>query len=81
MLCCAVMGCVCAAVLMRGLCAVGSEFWKQLCEEHGISGDGTLQEYASHVRQHCTRMYNCPYFCSLCPGLEEVFVSCTRLQC
>ncbi|CAM9579290.1 unnamed protein product, partial [Discosporangium mesarthrocarpum] len=27
--------------------AVGSEFWKQLCEEHGISADGTLQEYAS----------------------------------
>ncbi len=25
---------------------VGSEFWKQLCSEHGISADGTLQEYA-----------------------------------
>ena len=25
---------------------VGSEFWKQLCAEHGISPDGTLQEFA-----------------------------------
>ena len=25
---------------------VGSAFWKQLCAEHGISPDGTLQEYA-----------------------------------
>jgi tubulin gamma len=26
--------------------SVGSEFWKQLCAEHGISPDGTLQDYA-----------------------------------
>jgi tubulin gamma len=25
---------------------VGSEFWKQLCLEHGISQDGILQDYA-----------------------------------
>jgi hypothetical protein len=25
---------------------IGSEFWKQLCAEHGISPDGILQEYA-----------------------------------
>lgn len=25
---------------------VGSEFWKKLCLEHGISADGTLQDYA-----------------------------------
>ena len=25
---------------------IGSEFWKQLCAEHGISPDGTLQEFA-----------------------------------
>lgn len=25
---------------------VGSAFWKQLCAEHGISPDGTLQDYA-----------------------------------
>lgn len=36
----------------RSTCAVliipivGSEFWKQLCAEHGISPDGTLQEFA-----------------------------------
>lgn len=30
---------------------VGSEFWKQLCREHGISPSGVLEEYAadSHV--------------------------------
>ena len=26
--------------------SVGSAFWKQLCAEHGISPDGTLQDYA-----------------------------------
>ena len=26
---------------------VGSEFWKQLCAEHGINPDGTLQEHAN----------------------------------
>ena len=25
---------------------VGSEFWKQLCKEHGISPSGILEEYA-----------------------------------
>ncbi|CAM9141407.1 unnamed protein product [Ascophyllum nodosum] len=35
--------------LQVGQCGnqIGSEFWKQLCAEHGISADGTLQEYAS----------------------------------
>lgn len=28
--------------------AVGMEFWKQLCAEHGISPDGILEEYATH---------------------------------
>mmetsp|Transcript_19722 Transcript_19722/g.28144 ORF Transcript_19722/g.28144 Transcript_19722/m.28144 type:complete len:465 (-) Transcript_19722:342-1736(-) len=34
--------------LQLGQCGnqIGSEFWKQLCSEHGISPDGTLQEYA-----------------------------------
>lgn len=34
--------------LQVGQCGnqIGSEFWKQLCAEHGISADGTLQEYA-----------------------------------
>jgi hypothetical protein len=26
---------------------VGMEFWKQLCAEHGISKDGTLEEFAT----------------------------------
>jgi len=26
---------------------VGDEFWKQLCMEHGISRNGTLEEYAT----------------------------------
>ena len=34
--------------LQLGQCGnqIGSEFWKQLCAEHGISPDGTLQEFA-----------------------------------
>ena len=28
-------------------CAVGDEFWKQLCHEHGISREGILEEYAT----------------------------------
>lgn len=27
--------------------AVGMEFWKQLCAEHGISQDGMLQDFAT----------------------------------
>ncbi len=27
--------------------AVGFEFWKQLCMEHGVSPDGILEEYAT----------------------------------
>lgn len=43
-------------VLCRCLClchrnartwAVGAEFWKQLCTEHGIRPDGILEEYAT----------------------------------
>ena len=26
---------------------VGSEFWKQICTEHGISSDGTLEDFAT----------------------------------
>ncbi len=28
--------------------AVGTEFWKQISAEHGISPDGILEEYAMH---------------------------------
>ena len=28
--------------------AVGMEFWKQLCAEHGISEDGILQDFATN---------------------------------
>ena len=27
--------------------SVGMEFWKQLCAEHGISKDGTLEDFAT----------------------------------
>ena len=35
--------------LQVGQCGnqIGSEFWKQLCAEHGISADGILQDYAA----------------------------------
>lgn len=29
---------------------VGTEFWKKLCSEHGISKDGMLEDYATQVR-------------------------------
>ena len=28
-------------------CVVGTEFWKQLCAEHGISKDGILEDFAT----------------------------------
>jgi tubulin gamma len=28
-------------------CLVGSQFWQQLCQEHGISADGNLEEHAT----------------------------------
>lgn len=27
--------------------AVGSQFWQQLCQEHGINQDGNLEEFAT----------------------------------
>ena len=30
--------------------AVGAEFWKQLCKEHGISPTGVLEEYTSNMQ-------------------------------
>jgi tubulin gamma len=32
--------------LIRLLVTVGTEFWSQLCQEHGISKTGTLEEWA-----------------------------------
>ena len=36
--------------LQVGQCGnqIGMEFWKQLCLEHGIAEDGTLQDFAMH---------------------------------
>jgi hypothetical protein len=28
-------------------CKVGSQFWQQLCQEHGISQDGNLEDFAT----------------------------------
>ncbi|KAI9483480.1 MAG: tubulin gamma chain [Benjaminiella poitrasii] len=35
--------------LQTGQCGnqIGSEFWRQLCTEHGISNDGTLEDFAT----------------------------------
>ncbi|ORX53984.1 tubulin gamma chain [Hesseltinella vesiculosa] len=35
--------------LQTGQCGnqIGSEFWKQICAEHGISRDGTLEDFAT----------------------------------
>ena len=29
------------------LATVGSQFWQQLCQEHGISQDGNLESFAT----------------------------------
>jgi tubulin gamma len=35
--------------LQVGQCGnqIGTEFWKQLCREHGISSEGYLEDFAS----------------------------------
>lgn len=38
---------MCRCLWTKGLFAVGSEFWKQICTEHGISSDGTLEDFAT----------------------------------
>lgn len=40
--------------LQVGQCGnqIGSEFWKKLCAEHGIAGDGTLEEFAVNNNTH-----------------------------
>lgn len=37
--------------LQVGQCGnqVGSEFWRKLCAEHGISKDGMLEDFATQV--------------------------------
>jgi hypothetical protein len=42
--------------LQVGQCGnqIGTEFWKKLCLEHGISKDGILEDFATQVR--------CKYF-------------------
>lgn len=37
---------VCNAILTKTY-LVGSQFWQQLCLEHGISQDGNLEEFAT----------------------------------
>lgn len=34
-------------VLLLFSCIVGSQFWQQLCQEHGISQDGNLEDFAT----------------------------------
>ena len=31
----------------KDLTAVGSQFWQQLCQEHGINQDGNLEDFAT----------------------------------
>ena len=37
--------------LQVGQCGnqIGTQFWERLCREHGISTDGTLEEYANEM--------------------------------
>ena len=40
--------------LQVGQCGnqIGMEFWKQLCLEHGISKEGSLEDFATQVILH-----------------------------
>jgi tubulin gamma len=35
------------SLLITTISKVGSEFWRQICAEHGISSDGTLEDFAT----------------------------------
>lgn len=35
------------ADLVQNCFIVGSQFWQQLCQEHGISQDGNLEDFAT----------------------------------
>ena len=45
--------------LMVGQCGnqVGSSFWQQLCLEHGIASDGTLQPFATEDAGDCKDVF------------------------
>ena len=53
--------------LQVGQCGnqVGSEFWRTLCQEHGIRKDGTLEDFATqvggdlHFDGHLMHMHAC----------------------
>ncbi|KAG5185689.1 Tubulin/FtsZ, GTPase domain-containing protein [Tribonema minus] len=60
--------------LQVGQCGnqIGSEFWKQLCAEHGISADGILQDYASQGDDR--KASSCHAFCPcMCHAQQDVF--------
>ena len=46
--------------LQVGQCGnqIGTEFWKQLCAEHGIAKDGILEEYAANGNAGTARMFS-----------------------
>lgn len=41
------VGHVCVWERCTDLLVVGSQFWQQLCLEHGISQDGNLEDFAT----------------------------------
>ena len=41
------MGQECSSERCTDVFAVGSQFWQQLCQEHGISQDGNLEDFAT----------------------------------
>lgn len=36
-----------AGQILTKIVAVGSQFWQQLCQEHGINQDGNLEDFAT----------------------------------
>lgn len=63
--------------LQVGQCGnqIGSEFWKQLCSEHGIAPNGQLQEFAQNgddrkVSYFCVCVYVC--LCSITMSIFSI---------
>jgi hypothetical protein len=51
--------------------SVGSQFWQQLCQEHGISKDGNLEDFATEGGDRKD-----VFFYQVSPSLYSLYVGC-----
>ncbi|KAL2126627.1 hypothetical protein VTI74DRAFT_519 [Chaetomium olivicolor] len=73
--------------IQAGQCgnSIGSQFWQQLCQEHGISQDGNLEDFATeggdrkdvfYYQSDDTRYIPRAILIDLEPRVRFVFVGC-----